>query len=466
MGRLGSSSLRALVMVLCSVAPSCSALSCETPLEREERELKAAGESMEAVVYRGIKVSLRSAPIAAGEPEGTDAGVLLRQWARTSASSPTEAALGSDAAAAKVREQTQRLFAAMVTSDESESRALTAADYVKLATAFYSLRHSLRDVDEDDLPTLFEVLSHVKAEQGDPLVLHTLTWYNSAWEHLAIAVVCTVSKAPRGMVIYELGQLDPSQLQMTSVRLMSRLLRGITFSDYGWPYLAERELTAYLKDLEDNREEMVRFSREFQQPSDWSDAQLHAQWHAAGVLTRGLVRLEMGEESDAGMLDDLDAFLADARTLGIDAEGVWLVDAYVGIKREDAPRAITSLERLAQSPMFPDTEQQLFRDAAEAMRARDPDAAFTSITDKALVAKVVLTYATTVLMRVDWKEKLQATESGKSLLRAQAVLSEELNRINQAASSKQLSELTTRAAEQSKGTWEQVRQLVSDWVGE
>lgn len=164
------------------------------------------------------------------------------------------------------------------------------------------------------------------------------------------------------------------------------------------------------------------------------------------------------------MLDDFDAFLGDAQTLGIDAEWVWLVDAYVAIKREDAPRAITSLERLAQSPMFPSAEQQLFRDAAEAMRERAPEAAFTYITDKALVARVVLTYATAVLMRVDWKQQLQASDTGRSLLRAQTVLIEEMANIKQAMSREQLGDLTARAAEQSKGAWERVRQLVDDWL--
>lgn len=142
MGAFDSSSVRALGMVWCLVAPSCSALSCETPLEREERELGEAGESVEAVVYRGIKVSLRSAPLPTAEAEDmNDAGARLHKRARAPAASPSKSALGSSAAAAKVREQTQRLFGAMAKSGESDTQELTAADYIELAAAFYSLRH-------------------------------------------------------------------------------------------------------------------------------------------------------------------------------------------------------------------------------------------------------------------------------------------------------------------------------------
>ncbi len=437
-----------------SLVSSCSALSCETPLEREQRELREAAEGFEAVVYRGFKVSIRSAPIE--DLRAANAGNVAADDSAADDSA-------TDDPGARVRQQTGRLTRALLhAGDEQRREKLEAADYVELAASFYKLRNELREVDEDTYPTLFEQMAAADGSLQDPSTVAILTWYNSAWEHLLLAAVWAASqKAPRGFVLYETGKMDPNELQSASVRMLMRSVRGMAFLQYGWPYMSEIEMTAYLDELATNREAIIAFSRNSARGRERSDEQLYAQWHAIGVLLRGGARMNKGDEFEEEALSDLELFLKDAETLGLDEEIVWLIAAYVGIKRDDAERAVPALRKLSQSALFPEAEQQLFSDAANAVEQRDPDAALASLNDKVLFTKVVGAYVFRILMRVNWREKLEATEAGRAVLRVEGVLDEEAARIKQAMSAEQLREVGGDALRSGQGWWDDAKR----WAG-
>ena len=85
-------------------ATACGFFSCESPIEKERRELQEATESSEAVLYRGLKVALRSAPLDGSE---------------------------TDAKSTKIRQLTASVFAKILReSDKAEQTVeLTPADY-------------------------------------------------------------------------------------------------------------------------------------------------------------------------------------------------------------------------------------------------------------------------------------------------------------------------------------------------
>jgi hypothetical protein len=421
------------------LASACGYLSCESPIERERRELREAAESSEAVLYRGLKVTLRSAPVdAAAAPEGSST---------------------------KVRQLTASVFTRLLQGGEAGAQGptLTAADYLVLAKELYELRDALRGTDEDDYPTLLR--QFVVASGNDPASASLLTWYDSAWEHLVLAMLWTGSqKAPPGFVIYELAELDPAGLQQDGVRVASRLLRGGAFLQNHWPWLADEELTAYLTDLDASRSGVIAFTREFGGAGPGAgDDVVFAQWHAPGVLLRGLARFGK-DDGDAAALDDLDAFLADAQTLGIEDEGVWLVGAYVGIRREDPERALTNLRKLQGSPLLDDDARTAVTEAIEALEKRDPDGAFGRVSDKLLVARIAGGYLLRVLAKVNWREQLASTESGRALLRTDAALGDEVARTKAALSPEQLEDLSQRAAESARELGERTgRGAIEAW---
>jgi len=429
--------LQPFVVFVALLATACGYFSCESPIERERRELQEAAETTEAVLYRGLKVTLRSAPLDGSAP--------------------------TDASSTKIRQLTASVFSRLLREDGGgQAVELTAADYVVLAKELYELRDELRAADEDAYPTLLHQI--VVASGDDPATVAALAWYDAAWEHLVLALLWTGSqKAPPGFVIHELGELDPDGLEPDGVRVAARLLRSLAFYQYHWPWLADEELTAYLADLEASRTEVIAFTRTFAAaPPDATDEFVVAQWHAPGVLLRGIVRLE--KELDDEALDDLDAFLVDAETLGLDDEGVWLVGAYVGIRREDSERALTNLRKLEASPMLDDDARALVRESIAALEKRDPESAFNGLTDKILVAKIAGGYLLRVLAKVNWREQLQRSESGRALLRSDETLRGEVERTKAALSPEQLDGLKQKAAESAREVGERTRKgAVEAW---
>lgn len=423
--------LRAFLVLVAVFSVACGWMSCESPIERERRELAEASESSEGVLYRGLKVTLRSAPL-------TEGGAV-------------------DPSASKVRQLTASIFQRLLDGapKEGEQQHLSPQDYVLLAKELYALRDELRVTDEDDYPTLLAQI--VTAQGDDPAASEILKWYDSAWEHLVLALLWTGSqKAPQGFVLYELSQLDPEELQVSGVRVASRLVRAAAFFQYHWPWMAEEELNAYLEDLEDSRDEVISFTRTFEgAPPDASDDAVYAQWHAPGVLLRALARFE--KKDDDAALDDLDAFLADADTLGIDDEGVWLVGAYVGIRREDPDRALENLRKLQSSPMLDEDAKKLVTEAIAAIEDRDPDSAFNRVGDKVLVAKIVGGYLLRVLAKLDWRKELETSESGRALLRFDGAMQTEVERTKAALSPEQLSELSSQAAQSARALGEKTK---------
>jgi hypothetical protein len=414
-----------VIVAVFTLMTACGYLSCESPIERERRELQEATESSDAVLYRGIKVVLRSAPL-------------------------DEESAPPDAAATKIAKLTRSLLTGASHNSHS-AEPLAAAEYLQLATELYELRDELRDVDEDDYPTLAEQIAIMADARHTAEFTALKTWYDPAWEHLVLALLWTAGqKAPPGFVLYELSRLDPSGLQVDGVRVPSRLVRAVVYLQNQWPWLSEEESTAYLSDLETSRAGILTFTRDFTDVSDtMTDDQVYAQWHAPGVMLRGVARMKKGDD-DERMLDDFDAALVDADTLGLDDEGVWVIDAYVGLKRGDTDRALVSLRKLKASERLGSDEKQLVSEAVEALEDRDPDAALKSLTDKVLLAKIVGGYALRVLAKVDWRSELEKSEAGRGMLGIDESIRGEVERTKAALSPSQLEDLGRSAAQSAK----------------
>lgn len=426
--------MRSVFVVLLGVMAACGFFSCETPIERERRELQELTESVETVLYRGLKVTLRSAPV--------------------------DPAVAVDPSAGEIRRLTAAVFARMLRPGgaQDDQPTLAPQDYVALARDFYELRGELRETDEDDYPT---VLQQCLTAGGDPRSANALLpWYGPDWEHLVFATLWAGSQAaPRPFVLYELSQLEPANIDVVGVRLLSRLLRAGTFFQYHWPNLADEALTGYLDDLEGHGDELRAFV-EMMVPGANDPTMVHAQWHLPAVLLRGLVRLDLEREDEA--LVDLEAGLADAQTLGLEDEGVWLIGAYVGIRREDPERALKNLRALEHSDMLGDDERQLVRDTIAALEDRDPDAALRKVTDKLLVARIVGGYLLRTMTTIDWHHELARTESGRALLGFTDVVDDEVAAVKGAASVEQLTALGDQAAASAKDLAAQGRSRAID----
>ena len=103
---------RTIAAVILLFVVACGFTSCETPIERERRELRELTESPETVLYRGLKIALRSAPVEPG------------------------AAI--DPSASEIRRLSAGIFTRLLRPAESSAGVATLAprDYIALAQEF------------------------------------------------------------------------------------------------------------------------------------------------------------------------------------------------------------------------------------------------------------------------------------------------------------------------------------------
>lgn len=414
----------------------CGLFSCETPIECERRELREASETPETLIYRALKIGIRSTPTKLN-PDGPDAK------------------------ATKINKLVTYLLATLqhqepVESEDPDQPApepLSAAEYVEIAKQLYELREILRETDEDRYPTILHVLMADDAALGA-----SMSWYGSTHEHMVFALAWLAAKqVPRTFRVYETGMIEPSEIDEPSLKLAAHAIRGATFLGEGWPWMCEEEMSGYLGVLEHDQAALLDVLRAAQSMSAAADApispiaddRLLAAVHAPGVLVRGLCRLQASEdeedkEDDA--LEDLEAFLADAELLGLEGEAVWLVGAYVGIKRENNELALDNLRKLEDSELLGDDERELVRDAIEALEDREPGAALNAITDKLVLARIASSYIVRTLAKVEWRQLFEASEGGQKLLRLTELIAHEVKQVRGSLSTEQLGELGDSAS--------------------
>ena len=420
---------RRLSMLLgLALLSSCGLISCETPIERERRELREAGETPEVLIYRALKIGMRSTATKLN-PEGPDAN------------------------ATKINLLVRHILAELEAGQEAEAGAetgeaiepLSPADYVEIAKELYELRAVLRETNEDRYPTILHVLM-----AGDASASAQMAWYESTHEHMAFALAwLAVKQVPQGFRVYETGMIDPAAIELPGLRLGAHLVRGATFLAESWPWLCDEEMSGYLDLLVAEREPLLVTLAAVQAASEadvtLDDEQLLASAHAPGVLLRGLCRIQI-EEKEAGALDDLEAFLADAERLGIEGEAVWLVGAYVGIKREDKAMALDNLRKLEASELLGESERELVRDAIAAIEDREPGDALNAITDKLILARVASAYVIRELGKVEWRQHFEASEGGKKITRLSGIIAAEVEQIRSKLSLEELGGLRESAS--------------------
>ena len=61
--------------------------------------------------------------------------------------------------------------------------------------------------------------------------------------------------------------------------------------------------------------------------------------------------------------------------LGFQNELVWIIDAYLHLKRDQPEKAVPALEELKKSPLFSDTEHKAFQEIIDFAGERKSDAA-------------------------------------------------------------------------------------------
>jgi len=391
----------------------------ENPLEKERREFnEQIADNASLNLYRGIKISIRSLTL---NNELSNLDSLITEASKSS--NETE----------NIRKYTLSLLGKILNNNDGETK-ISIKDAFEIIKVYKQLKKELKDVNEDDYPTILEILLYINnMQRSDFQDLVKILGWNNAKEHLVLATVLNAAKPlPESFQLYELSKLHIPDLAPTEIKPVAALLKGLMFAKNTWYYLSEEALNQGIASLETEKIvfEYENYPALFENTKvDSYKAQI-AQLHGVSCLFRGFVRTKMDDDNKHELaINDFELFLDDAKTIGLDNELVWFAGAYVYVSKEDAEKAIPYLEKLEKSEYMSDNERTAIKKVKLYVEDRETGKALNTIYDKLFIGKLVAKYLYNYFVQVDWYKVFSTSETGKQLMELPEVIGNEYNNI-------------------------------------
>jgi hypothetical protein len=424
--------MKKLIKFSLIIATAISLFSChrEDPHEKERKEFqKSIEENTALTVYRGVKITLRSFPIT--------------QKAKN-ADSLISAIENQKPGYENVSKYTIYLLNTFMGLGKNNGE-ISLKETIELVKAFSQLKDELKDKNEDDYPTLLDVILYLNSvkDAGQDNLMKELKW-NSSKEHLVLSAALMGAKPlPESFQLYETSKLDIPVLENTEIKPLAAMFKGIIMMQNKWNYLSEEALSQGIESLDAGNLKfeygtMPSFFAEAK--IDGRDAEI-AQLHGLSCLIRGFVRTKMDDKKKKKLaIEDFELFLADADKIGADNELVWLAGAYVSIKKEDNQRALTYLDKLEKSEQFTENEKDAIKEIKSYLSKRDNDKALNVIYDKVFIGKLVAGYLYNFVTKADYYKAIEKSESGKKLLEIPELINSEYKKMEKEMSGDGLKE--------------------------
>lgn len=421
-------------------------------LARERREMEAFNQHLTTDIYRCLKLSLRSLPM---EEELDATNLSAKEREKRIRNQKRELP------AVKLYSLAFHILQAKTAGPEEEPGVL---DYLIMAKEVVELRKMLNTLDEDEFPTILDnfALLGASVTGGDPK--RPFHWYNNDTEHLLLGTIwMSYPGVPEELGVYEMTQLEPEKIIVPQMRLLAHALRSGFFYKQEWHYHAELEATHYLEMLDRNRKTLTAYFDSALIPGTTveNEEQAYAQLHALGVALRGFIRMKIEKQNKA--LSDFQDFLTDAKVIGLDDEGVWLIGAYVAIQNGQWSEASTLLNKLAESEQFSKKEIQQIEALDKQVLVGSADESATETLVKTLAMHIVVGYLEETLLNAKWQQEIRNTEVGDAFIGGMETLDQEIEAITANFDGDQL---TQEAKEFTEEATEKVGGLMKDlWEG-
>ncbi|MGA9649006.1 hypothetical protein [Pedobacter sp.] len=310
----------------------------------------------------------------------------------------------------KFSSKTQNILATMHQLDTNK-KSISVVEALQLYSDYRKVKNLVKDTDEDVFPGLiegFNVLNgapKIDLKTVDPK--EKVRYQNIEHAILSMAVL-TTRDLGQPFALYECSKTQPELLEDSEIKTLLEFVRGFLFFGNNLFYLSEDGLSRNIKWLDKNEKIPLPYTKAFFGWRNLSDEQTHTAFHGMNYLFRGFDRMRMERKIDEERsLEDFDLFVKDMNKLGLQNELVWIVDAYLNLKRENPEKAIPALEKLITSPLFSDNEREAIQQTIDYVKERESDAALKGVYDKAFMAKLVSKYMISVLAKIDWEKVMQ-----------------------------------------------------------
>ncbi len=310
----------------------------------------------------------------------------------------------------KFSSQTRNIVNTMHQLDTNK-KSISVIEALQLYNDYRKVKNLVKETDEDIFPGLIQGFNVL---YGAPKVdLNTLDPKEKIRiqniEHAILSMaVLTTRDLGQPFALYECSKTQPELLDDSEIKTLLEFVRGFLFFGNNLFYLSEDGLSRNIKWLDKNENIPLPYTKAFFGWRNLSDDQTHTAFHGMNYLFRGFDRMRMERKIDEERsLEDFDFFVKDMNKLGLESELVWMVDAYLNIKREKPEKAVPALEKLKTSPLFSDSEREAIQKTIDYVKGRESDAALNGVYDKAFMAKLASKYMISVLAKIDWEKVLR-----------------------------------------------------------
>jgi tetratricopeptide (TPR) repeat protein len=272
--------------------------------------------------------------------------------------------------------------------DGAKKAAALAVTYAKLGRALYKGRKELQKRDEDTYPLLWQ------AWTGEP---QPWSWYDNGAEHLGLGALWLAGSMAahdlreRAIIFYELSRADVACTWPVPLQLAALLARGIAYTNAGYHYAAEEELTRFIATAEalpvPEREPRSQEPRSTKRLADLNASDVILVGRSAGYFVRAWNRLGLDRNDQA--TDDVEKGLSALEQVGIENELTHWGWTFVHLQRGRIEKAGVSLGKLAESPYLHAEARAELRDSAKTLQEQGDATGFFSAAGKAKAGFVI-----------------------------------------------------------------------------
>ena len=298
-----------------------------------------------------------------------------------------------------------------ITQIDTTKKSISVMEALQMYNDYRKVKNLVKTTDEDVFPGLIEGFNvlygapKVDLTKVDPV--SKVRQQNIEHAILSMAVL-TTRDLGQPFALYECSKTQPELLDDSEIKTLLEFVRGFLFFGNNLFYLSEDGLSRNIKWLDQHENIALPYTKAFFGWRNLSDQQTHTAFHSLNYLFRGFDRMRMERKVDEERsLEDFDYFLKDMDKLGIQSELVWLVDAYLNLKREKPEKAVPALEKLKKSPLFSNSEREAIQKTIDYVKERESDAALKSVYDKAFMAKLASKYMISIIAKVDWEKVMK-----------------------------------------------------------
>lgn len=360
-----------------------------------------------------------------------------------------------------------RIFDKVVKYDLENPESLSLLDYISIYRDYKRMEEFIMETDEDIFPTLSDAFNVI---YGDS-VSRRKEYYTGKEkthvqniEHAVLSAIVILSKdLGKEVSLYECSKTNPELLPDSEIKTLLQFFRGFLFFEKGYYYLSEDEISRNIDWLNKNKGIDLPYTRALFQWGNLDNEKTHTGFHSLNHLFRGFDRLMMEREIDEERaLQDFEAFLKDANTIGLNNEVTWSVETYLFLKHEENEKAIASLKKLKTSSLLSSSDRKRIDESIEYLKNREPGKVLNGFYDKFFLSKIATKYMLSILSKVDWEKVMreQNVPHTKEMFETIENVQDFIENLNKYASAEHLKEKGEEIKNKGESLWNNAKQLV------